>query len=120
MALTTTTLGSPLGAKIYIDTDADETAEIASTDALTIYHVKIDNTANSAAAYLKIVDADTATVGTTDASFIFFCASSSTANYAIPTGLACNAGMVFWCTTASIKTSTDGPTNDVEVQIHTS
>jgi hypothetical protein len=120
MALTTTTLGSPLGAKIYIDTDADATAEVASTDALTIYQIKIDNSLNTAAAYLKIVDADTATVGTTEASFIFVCPASTSVNYAIPTGLACNAGMVFWCTTASIVTSTDGPTNDVEVRIHTS
>lgn len=120
MGLTTTTLGTPLGATIYIDIDANATAEVAATSAKTIYHCRIDNTSNTSATYLHIVDGTSATVGTTERNFILYCASGTTANYAIPTGLPCDNGLVFWCTTASVVTGTDSPAKAVEVRIHTS
>lgn len=120
MGLTTTTLGTPLGTRIYIDTDANATAEVAATSARLMYQIYISNTSNTAATYLHIVDGTSATVGTTERNFIFYCASGTTANYAIPTGLVCDNGLVFWCTTESAKTGTTAPTNAVEVRIHTS
>ena len=120
MGLTTTTLGTPLGATIYIDADANATAEVAATSAKTLYQIRLDNTLNSAATYLHIVDGTSASPGQTERNFIFYCASGATANYSIPTGLACDNGLVFWCTTQSVKTGTDSPAKAVEVRIHTS
>jgi hypothetical protein len=66
VALSTTPLKSPVGAAIVTDTAlgavADTDVRAGST---TVYMVDIDNTANSAASYVKLFNATAPTVGTT-------------------------------------------------------
>lgn len=134
MALTTTSLASPIGSTIYIDTTADGTVEVAATSAKTVYQIYIDNEANSDPCYLKLCDATSATSGTTEPSFVVYAAGSATSTYVIPTGLAFNAGVCFWvtaagtvtsnnvtsATTGKAKTDTTSPSLPVEVRLHTS
>ena len=134
MALTTTTLASPVGTTIYIDADANSTLEVASTSAKTGYQLYINNLDNDAPCWVKLVDAQSATPGTTEADFQFYAPAAATISYIVPTGLAFGTGVCVWVTaagttvsnnvssttTGKAKTDTASPENAVEIRLHTS
>ena len=122
MSVTTTTLANPFGAKIIIDTDADATAEAATTSSTTLYHVRIDNTQNTADVYVKLHDlaVGSVTVGTTAPNHVFFCPSGTKLSYVMASGLAFGTAISMHASTGIDTQSTTGPTNDVEVRLHTS
>lgn len=117
MAVTTTNLANPIGAKIIIDTDADGTAEQAAiSGAATIYQIRIDNTLNTVAVYLKIADSLTASAGTTEPHHIYQCPASAKISFIINSGLGLASGLSFWGTTDSGSNGSTSPANNVEVR----
>lgn len=134
MALSTTTLASPVGATIYIDADANSTVEVAATSTKLGYQLYINNLTNADPCFIQLVNATSATSGTTDSTFRFYCPGDSTISYVIPTGLAFATGICIWATAAGTKvennvasattgkdiTDTTSPVNAVEVRFHTS
>ena len=122
MGVTTTTLGTPFGAKIIIDLDADETLEAATTGGAELFQVRIDNSSNTSDVYVKMIDAATGnvTVGTTETHFVFPCPAGARINYIPYTGLVFGTAISMFCVTGIDKDSTDGPGEKVEVRLHTS
>ena len=53
------------GVVLLTDTDVVATAVAAKASSAVLYELELDNTANSAASYLKIYNTGTVTVGTT-------------------------------------------------------
>ena len=121
MAITTTSLADPIGAKVLIDTDADATVEQALTSGATIYQIQISNTLNSSTAVtLKIADVASNASTSSAISHQFTCPGGDRVSYIFNTGITLSAGLAFWCTTSIAASDTNSPTNDVEVRFLTS
>jgi len=97
MAVTVSTIADPLGTKLVIG-DANATAEDAAiTGATTIYAVEIDNSDNTAATYVKIVDSvGPVGVGTDDPDIMIRATGGVKETYMIGTGDPFAAGISFW------------------------
>lgn len=121
MAITTTTLSNPIGAKVLIDTQANATVEQALASGTVIYQIQIDNTANTSdIAVLKIADvASNATTSSTIA-HRFTCPAGDKVSFVFNTGITLSAGLAFWCTVGRTATDAISPTDDVEVRFLTS
>ena len=125
MAVTVSTIADPLGSKLIIDSDANATSEAnVATGASTLYAVEIDNTANTAAVYLKFLNSTSAaTAGTTVPTHTMKAPGSTKLTYIIGTGILFDVGITFWCVISSAALSnTDsdaatGPTSDVSVKL---
>jgi hypothetical protein len=111
----------PVGTKLIVNDDADETSNNSVTGASgSIYQLEIDNTNNSDnPAYLKIYDNASPVVGTTAPDFIFKAAISKTMSLAIPSGLPFNS-LSFAVVVSGGTAGTTGPTNPVIVRMVTS
>ena len=134
MAFTTTTLSNPVGAAIYIDSDANATVEVIATSAKTAYQLYINNSGNDAPCWVRLHNKTAATPGTTEEDFKFYAPASSAISYVIPTGLGFSAGVCAWATAAGTTVSnnvsstttgkavgdTTAPVNSVEIRLHTS
>jgi len=97
------------------DSDGDN---VTSATSGSVYMMQIDNTLNSSAVYLKIVDASSASPGSTVPHFVLYAPASQTATYALPPGHEYSSGVSIWCTTTLSNSSgqTDPPYT-VEVRI---
>jgi len=121
MAVTVTNQSTPLGARLVYDSSATSTAVDNTTGAAgTLYMVEIDNTANGAISYFKLVNATSATAGTTAASMVFMCPASAKRSFAFPEGIAFSAGFSHWCVTGAAESNTTGPSSAVKVRYVTS
>ena len=121
MAVTVTNQSTPLAARLVVDTAATSTAVLNTTGASgTLYMVEIDNTANGAASFFKLVNATTATAGTTAASMVFMCPASAKRSFAFPEGIAFSAGFSHWCVTGAAESNTSAPGSAVTVRYVTS
>jgi hypothetical protein len=119
MAITKGVVANALADTLVTDTTTDSTVEAHVTGAAgSLYYVYIDNTANTAAAYVKIADATSATSGSTVPDFVFYAPASRSVSYAIPSGHAYATGVSFWGTTtqASAVSQTD-PGTAITVRI---
>ena len=72
MAYSVSPIGAPLGTVVATDTGLGHTGDMnVRGGATNLYYLDCDNTANSAASYLKLWDATAPTVGTTAPDWIF-------------------------------------------------
>lgn len=110
----------PVGTKLVVEDDADDTPNNSVTGAAgSIYQLEVDNTGNSDnPAYLKIYDNASPVVGTTAPDFIFKAAISKTMSLAVPSGLPFN-NLSFAVVVSGGTAGTTGPTNPVTVRLVT-
>lgn len=121
MAITTTTLSNPIGAKVLIDTDADATVEQALTNGATIYQIQINNRNNTnSIAVLKIADVASNASTSSTIAHRFTCPAGDKVSFVFNTGIVLSTGLAFWCTTGRTATDANSPTEDVEVRFLTS
>ena len=120
MTLSVSTQASPVGSKLVVDTDVDETAKTSVTGAAgTIYMIDVDNEDNSDnAAYLKIYDNAAPTIGTSSPDMIFRVPVNQKRSFVIPDGLDFN-DLSFCCVVSGGTAGTTGPTNAVTVKMVT-
>ena len=102
--------------------DSSITGTIQKVVSGTLYidQIRIDNSNNSSASYLKFYDIATggsATVGTTAPDYIFPVAGSGTIEFCMQPGAYFGSGIAFACVTTPGTTGTTDPTNDVTVKI---
>ena len=111
----------PVGSKLVVDTDADETVNTSVTGAAgNIYQIDIDNTANADnSAFLKIYDDAAPVVGTTPPDHIMKVPVSQRRGMVIPDGLAFN-DLSFAVVISGGTSGTTGPTSSVIVKMVTS
>ena len=111
--------GSTSGFRIE---DSDITATLQKVVDGTFYidQIRIDNSNNSGAVYLKFYDVasgGSCTVGTSNPEYIFPVNGSSAAEYSMQPGAKFASGIAFACVTAAGTGGTTSPTNDVTVKI---
>jgi len=111
-----------LGGLLIFQPDANSNVSTGITGNASgeLFVCKIDNTANSGAVYVKLVDANAASPGTTNPDWIFHAAGGATVSYAIPLGAPYSTGLSLWAVTGAESTggnSAVDPTNDVIVRI---
>lgn len=123
MSVTTTVLRNPIGAAIVADLDADETPELdIRSGAATLFRVRIDNSANTAATYVKFYDQTTVTLGTS-VPFMILCAKAGKilkVAVGVGEGVAFGTAISVAATTAGGTGGTTGPASAVPVRLHTS
>tara|TARA_R100001129_G_scaffold181778_1_gene161489 strand:- start:348 stop:713 length:366 start_codon:yes stop_codon:yes gene_type:complete len=111
-------LGGNLSTDIIEDTSVTSTGQDNVTGAAAVFFgVFIDNTANSAASYVKIYNHANPTIGTTDPDFVFICPASSTRQYTMAGGTALSAGLSYACTTSGGTAGTSSPSSAVLIRI---
>lgn len=112
----------PVGSKLIVQTDCDETANNDVTGAAgSIYQIEIDNSANSDnPAFLKIYDAAAPTIGTTNPDWQVKVPVNQERSVTIPQGLDFSVALSFACVTTGGTPGTTGPTNAVIVRMVTS
>ena len=114
--LTSTGQASPLATKIFKIATANNTANANFTGSTgTLFMIQIDNTANSSASFVKLVDATSATVGTTAPSLCFMVPASQQRSFLMPKGIAFSAGFTLFCTTSAGTAGTTSPSSAVNV-----
>lgn len=117
-AVTTTTFGTPLAAKLVVDSDCDSTAENdVFVGAVTIRLVDVDNSNNAAVTYVKLWNALSPTVGTTAPDMILMCPASVRRVFAFPDGISFGTGLSFAGLTTAGTAGTTSPTSNVTVKI---
>ncbi len=84
----------------------------------TLYIVEVDNTANSAASYIKFYDAAAPTVGTTDPIEMYKIAAGKRTTWIIPRGLTFGTGLSLAVTTTPGTGGTTSPASAVIVQLN--
>jgi len=111
----------PVGTKLVVETDADETARVSVTgSAGAIFQVEVDNTGNGDhAAYLKIYDNASPVVGTTAPDYIFKVPTTSRLSFVCPDGMSF-IDLSFAVVTTGGTGGVVGPTNPVIVKFVTS
>jgi hypothetical protein len=111
----------PVGSKLIVETTAGATSNNAVTGASgVIYHIHIDNSANSDnAAYLKIYDNASPVVGTTSPDYIVKMPVNQSSGIVIPDGLPFNY-LSFAVVISAGTAGTTSPTNPVIVKMVTS
>lgn len=101
----------------------DTAAVINVTDnSRTIDAVKIDNTANTHAVFLKLYNADSSsppTLGSNNPDFVLPCSASSSADFTFDPGSTLATGTYAAVVTTAGTAGTTGPTNAVTVTILT-
>mgnify|MGYP003152881810 CR=1 FL=1 len=111
-------LGTPLSTDVIEDTSVTSTAQNNVTGAAAVlYGILIDNTANSAASYVKIYNHAGPTVGTTVPDFVFACPASVTRQYTMAGGVALGVGISYACVTVGGTAGTSSPGSAVLVRI---
>lgn len=111
----------PVGTKLVVDDDANETSKNSVTGAAgTIYQIDVDNEANADnAAYLKIYDNPSPTVGTSNPDMVVRVPVNQRRGIVIPDGWDFNS-LSFCVVTTGGTPGTTGPTNPVTVKFVTS
>lgn len=120
--LTKTSDQKVLAGKLIFQPVADSTAATGITGVASgeFYVVKINNAANSAAVYVKMLDGAAATPGATHPDWIFYAAAGATQEYVMPLGVPYSVGLVLWAVTGAESTggsSAADPTSSVLVHV---
>ena len=114
--VTLTSQAAPIGAIISKIVAANNSANANITGASgTLHVIQINNTANSAAMYFKMVDGTSATVGTTAPEFIFRVSASSTLTCVFPGGIVFTSGFTAYCVQQAGTAGTSSPGSSVIV-----
>ena len=111
-------LGTPLSTDVIEDTSVTSTPQLNVTGAIaTFFGIYIDNTANSAASYVKIYNDLNPAVGTDDPDFVFVCPASVTRQYTMAGGVALDTALSYACTTAGGTAGDVSPSSAVLIRI---
>lgn len=117
MALSKQTLAFTASLKLIRDTDVDETAENdVNAGAGTLYGIKINNSLNSAASFVKLYNNAAPTVGTTAPDMVIKVKAGKTRSLLIPQGISFPTGISYACVTAGGTGGVTGPTSAVTVE----
>ena len=109
-----------LGGKLTTDLDISNTSQNNVTGgAGTLYLITVDNTANTAIVYLKLVDAATGGSGT-EPNWQFKVPASTKLSFVMPEGSVFSTGLSIWCTTGATTSDNSGPTSSVIINVITS
>ncbi len=118
MAVFKQTLAFTGSLKQIRDTDSDGTAENdINGGAATLYGIRIDNTLNSSAVFLKLYNHAGPTIGTTVPDIVLKCYALKLRRVMFPEGIAFGTGISYATVTVGGTTGTGSPTNDVEVDL---
>lgn len=121
MATSNITIGFPSGAKLFEETDLENTVVAVSGSGVTVYALELDNSANAAQDnYVKLfnVAAGSVTLGTTAPDAIFEMRQGAKFTVHIPGGwTAFNTALSCACVTAGGTAGTTSPTSSVVVRI---
>jgi hypothetical protein len=119
MAQTTTALADLSGAQLFTDTDSISTPAGIKASSGVIYAIDIDNTANSAASYVKLhnLASGSVTAGTTAPDLILMVPASTRLNFPIVGGLTFDTAISSRCVTAGGTAGTTNPTSDVVLRV---
>jgi len=119
MATTNITLGFISGAKLFTETDLENTAISVQASSTTIYEIEIDNTANAAQDnYMKFWNtAGAVTVGTTVPDMVIEVRQGVSRSIVIPSGLVYETGLAVACVTAGGTAGTTSPGSAVVARI---
>lgn len=105
-----------------LDTALDANLESPTGSTNYIFQVRIDNSANTSAVYLKIYDAASAAsvaVGTTAPDMIFPCAGESVAEFSLYPGAQIVNGLHMACVTTPGTAGATSPSSSVIVRLLT-
>lgn len=118
MAVSKRTLSFTSGLKQIRDITANATAENdVNSGASTLYGVRVDNSANSAASFLKLYNNAAPTVGTTVPDFVLRVNAGKTKHVLIPKGISFATAISEACVTAGGTGGTTNPTSAVIVDL---
>ena len=119
MAVSIVTHGTPSSNRTVINTDCDETEDVVYTGASVIRSVEINNTANSAATYVKLHTTDAAGTdpGTTAPDMVLVAPASASITYTFPQGVSFANRICLWAVTAAGTGGATGPTSTVTTRI---
>lgn len=107
-----------LAASLFTDPDADATGEVVKASSAIVYAIEIDNEANTVSSYVKLYNRTTApTVGTTDPDWVIEAPAGEKVTLCIPKGVTFGTGLAAACTTAGGTAGSDGPANNVILEI---
>lgn len=121
MAITTTSLASPIGSKVLIDTTANATVEQALAAGATIYQIQINNSLNTTTAVtVKIADVASGASTSSPITHQLTCPGGERVSYIFNTGITLSNGLAFWCTTGVSSNDVTNPLESVEVRFLTS
>ena len=116
MAATSHSVLTPLANIEVIDTAVTNTAVAnasASSGTCTLYYVEVDNSANTATTYLKMVRAASATPSSTGPDTILSAPGGTVVYFAFPTGMD-HLYLTYWATsTAANGTSQTAPSTAI-------
>tara|TARA_Y100001973_G_scaffold106690_1_gene186538 strand:- start:3820 stop:4200 length:381 start_codon:yes stop_codon:yes gene_type:complete len=120
MAINTTTVTATGAAKMVVNTDTDESEDLATNAAANLQMIEINNTANATVFYLQLWDVNSAgsvACGTNEPDYVIPCPASAKINYVIPQDITFSAGIVMAGTTnlAACSYSPAGPSATVRV-----
>ena len=100
------------------DASAQAAQQTAKSGAGTIYHIEIDNTANTHEVSLRLYDSTTAQAGVTDPEDSFRVAAGVVGTWPMgPDGIAYTTGIMYSCAKESGTAGTSNPDNAVLVTI---
>jgi len=109
---------NPLGGKVITDSSVTATAVANATGAASnIHYIEVDNTANSAASYVKLWNHAAPTVGTTVPDVVVRAKAATKEHFIVPQGIVFGAALSYACTTAGGTAGTGSPTSAVIVRM---
>lgn len=120
MAVGNVTLRAPLGTAVWSDTAATNALVDVNASGTSIYHVEIDNTANTAVTYVKMFDsaASGVTLATTEPDIVISCAAGTKEYMTIPTGLSTSSALCYIATSTLSNAATQvAPTTAIGLTI---
>ena len=120
MAVSSTTITSTGAATLIVNTDVDETDDVAVAASGKLQMVEINNTANTTPLYLQLFNATAGiTPGTTEPDMVLFCPAGQKINYIIPAELTFGTGIkMFGSTNLAVSGySAAGPASAVTVTL---
>ena len=119
MAASLTALGGLYGNRVITDTSVSTAIQYnASGGAYSVFTVDIDNSANSAASYLKFWNVTSgATLGTTDPVMILMAPAGTKAPYGFGKGIVFSTAVSYACVTTAGTAGTSGPSTAVSIVI---
>jgi hypothetical protein len=120
MAVGNVTLRAPLGDSVWSDTAATNSLVDVNGSGTSIYHVEIDNTANTAVTYVKMFDsaASGVTLATTEPDIVISCAAGVKEYMSIPTAISTSAALCYIATSVLANNSTQtAPTTAIGLTI---
>lgn len=120
MTLSVSTQVSPVGTNLIKETNAGATAnnDVTGTSG-AVYMIEVDNSANSAASFLKIYDDAAPTIGTAVPDYVFRVPANQVRQFVSPGGMDF-ANLSFAVVTVGGTTGTTDPANTVIVAMVTS